>query len=339
MPFDFEHRARAELAAAGKLTVGIVGFGTFGQFLARRMVQAGHTVLATSRSPYQQQAAAMGVQFFPDADDFCEAHPDVVILATSILSLEAVLASLPVQRLRRSTLFVDVLSVKEFPKRLLLAALPPQVDLLCTHPMFGPDSGKGSWEGLNFMFERVRVGRGEARRARADALLAFFEGQGCRMVEMACEEHDRLAASTQFLTHTLGRTLGAMGLAHTPIDTKGYQSLLTLVDNTANDSFDLYYGLFMYNQTATLELERLEHAFDSVKKQLFDRLHDKLRAQLFEGAGMPAEMGAAASTEGANGSGGNGSGHNGNGSGSTGGAAAAAAAEVAAAAAAPGQRA
>ena len=39
-------------------------------------------------------------------------QPDVVILATSILSMEAVLDSFPVARLRRSTLVVDVLSVK-----------------------------------------------------------------------------------------------------------------------------------------------------------------------------------------------------------------------------------
>lgn len=30
------------------------------------------------------------------------------------------------------------------------------------------------------------------------------------MVEMSCEEHDQLAASTQFITHTVGRMLGAM---------------------------------------------------------------------------------------------------------------------------------
>ena len=68
------------------------------------------------------------------------------------------------------------------------------------------------------------------------------------MVEMSCEEHDRIAASTQFITHTVGRVLGAMNVAATPIDTKGYQSLLSLVDNTTHDSFELYYGLFMYNQ-------------------------------------------------------------------------------------------
>lgn len=29
---------------------------------------------------------------------------------------------------------------------------------------------------------------------------------------------------------------------------RGFKSLLDLVDNTTHDSFELYYGLFMYNQ-------------------------------------------------------------------------------------------
>jgi arogenate dehydrogenase (NADP+), plant len=165
MPFDYEHRAQVQLEKQGQLKIGIVGFGTFGQFLAKRMVQAGHKVscaqavrvglrlwasrgrgqgsvsvyispkacglggqvLATSRGNYEEQAAAIGVDFYRDSDDFCEEHPEIVLLATSILSTEAVLRSLPVTRLKRNTLFVDVLSVKEFPKSLLLALLPEQV--------------------------------------------------------------------------------------------------------------------------------------------------------------------------------------------------------------------
>lgn len=42
MPFDFEHKASITLDRSKRLTVGIVGFGTFGQFLARRLVEAGH---------------------------------------------------------------------------------------------------------------------------------------------------------------------------------------------------------------------------------------------------------------------------------------------------------
>lgn len=131
-----------------RLKIGIVGFGTFGQFLAKRMVQAGHEVrpgarphgrssrplapwlpagalpvtpplmvapcsapaphmpacprprqvIATSRSPYHDLAASLGVKYFTDADDFCEEHPEVVVLASSILSLESVSKSVCVTR-------------------------------------------------------------------------------------------------------------------------------------------------------------------------------------------------------------------------------------------------
>lgn len=191
------------------------------------------SVLATSRTPYHDEARSIGVQFYTDVDDFAEEHPDVVVLATSILSTEAVLRSLPLTRLKRSTLVVDVLSVKArqsgtrtlslcwgtsrlscqpttglacltlpfhalppnpspaarlhagpamqvFPKQLLLSLLPPQLDVLCTHPMFGPDSGKGSWEGLNMMYDAVRVGRDPRRQARLELFLGFFRSQGCR---------------------------------------------------------------------------------------------------------------------------------------------------------------
>lgn len=283
-----------------------------------------------------------------------------------------------------------------FPKQLLLRDLPGEVDIICTHPMFGPDSGKGSWAGLNFMYDKVRIGADPRRQKRAEAFLKvseparrhpaclllacliaclgramhrpactvlhaarlpcpalpaariamhtpcplhvckggaaaapacpnrcplihtlrmhsperclparpavcartqFFREEGCNMVEMTCEEHDRQAASTQFITHTVGRVLGAMELKPTDINTKGFDALLNLVNNTTNDSFELYYGLFLYNQNATDELERLEKAFDTVKKQLFGRLHDIARAQLFPDEGpstpeaqvMPAE--------------------------------------------------
>lgn len=44
MPFDFEHKATRILAKRKQLKIGIVGFGKFGQFLAQRLVQAGHQV-------------------------------------------------------------------------------------------------------------------------------------------------------------------------------------------------------------------------------------------------------------------------------------------------------
>eukprot|EP01025_Chloroclados_australasicus_P020410 TRINITY_DN21511_c0_g1_i1.p2 TRINITY_DN21511_c0_g1~~TRINITY_DN21511_c0_g1_i1.p2 ORF type:complete len:196 (+),score=25.71 TRINITY_DN21511_c0_g1_i1:313-900(+) len=128
---------------------------------------------------------------------------------------------------------------------------------------------------------------GRERQARVEALLEIFRSEGCKMVEMSCEEHDRQAANTQFITHTVGRVLGEMGVESTSINTRGYESLLNLVQNTANDSFDLYYGLFMYNQNSTETLDRLEKAFDDIKRKLFSELHDIVRQQIFPAVEQP----------------------------------------------------
>ncbi|KAL6221624.1 hypothetical protein ACLB2K_005020 [Fragaria x ananassa] len=184
--------------------------------------------------------------------------------------------------MKRSTLFVDVLSVKEFPRSLFLHRLPPYFDILCTHPMFGPESGKNGWNGLAFVYDRVRIGNEESRVSRCDQFLDIFAQEGCRMVEMSCEEHDKHAAGSQFITHTMGRILEKLGLESTRVNTKGYKTLLNLVENTAGDSFDLYYGLFMYNANAMEQLKRLDNAFEALKKQLFGRLHGVSRKQIFE---------------------------------------------------------
>uniref|UniRef100_A0A061QVW7 Arogenate dehydrogenase (NADP+), plant n=1 Tax=Tetraselmis sp. GSL018 TaxID=582737 RepID=A0A061QVW7_9CHLO len=280
-PFDLESRLEAKARKERSLKIGIVGFGTFGQFLAKRFLSHGHNVIATSRGDYTSVAAEIGATFYSDIDDFCEEHPDVVMMCTSIISTEKALMAIPFQRLKRSTLFVDVLSVKEFPKRLFLNKLPRAFDILCLHPMFGPDSGRYSWANLPLMYEEVRISSSPKRKQTAETVLGIFEAEGCRMVEMSCEEHDRQAASTQFITHTVGRMLGEMGLYSTTINTKGYESLLSLVNNTANDSFDLYYGLFMYNQNSTEELQRLEQAFDKIRQALMSKLHEKLRGDIF----------------------------------------------------------
>ncbi|KAL9281178.1 putative arogenate dehydrogenase (NADP(+)) [Arabidopsis thaliana] len=273
--YEYNSQVSGSVNDGSRLKIGIVGFGNFGQFLGKTMVKQGHTVLAYSRSDYTDEAAKLGVSYFSDLDDLFEEHPEVIILCTSILSTEKVLESLPFQRLKRSTLFVDVLSVKEFPRNLFLQTLPQDFDILCTHPMFGPESGKNGWNNLAFVFDKVRIGMDDRRKSRCNSFLDIFAREGCRMVEMSCAEHDWHAAGSQFITHTVGRLLEKLSLESTPIDTKGYETLLKLVENTAGDSFDLYYGLFLYNPNAMEQLERFHVAFESLKTQLFGRLHSQ----------------------------------------------------------------
>ena len=54
-------------------------------------------------------------------------------------------------------LLVDVLNVKGYAKQVMLDVLPAECDLLCTHPMFGPESAPVSWQSKPFVYEQVRV--------------------------------------------------------------------------------------------------------------------------------------------------------------------------------------
>ena len=245
------------------LRIAVIGFGTFGQFLARRWVRRGHAVFAQSRTDYSELARSIGVTYVPTAAALVEMNPDVVVISVSILSFEFVLKALP-SALLRSALIVDVLSVKQYAKETMLVTVPADSDILCLHPMFGPESGKSSWAGLPLVYEQVRV----ADFHRASRFLSLFEDEGCRMVKMTCEQHDAYAAGSQFVTHLTGRMLSKLKLQPSPIATAGFKALLKLVDNTCSDSFDLFYALYAHNPNSSEQLEQFQTAFDSVRRDL-----------------------------------------------------------------------
>lgn len=324
-------REKLECLRSRPLTIGIVGFGRFGQFIAETFAKHG-TVVATSRSDYTDLAKGMGVEYIPlsDPEAFLEKDLDVIVLATSIVSFEGTVKNLLPSLNKyieksgngRGPLIVDVLSVKDYPRKILLDLLPKECDILCTHPMFGPDSGKYGWHGLNFVYERTRIDgvildqKSEAKKGRTmskevvleentdesfveegtgkihsvhenseahiegmdriERFLSIWEEEGCRMVPLSCRDHDIYAANSQFITHLMGRILGAQGLEPTPIDTKGFDSVLKVVDSTTADSFDLFYGLYKYNQNSMDTIVNLRQSMEDVVERLKEmELNDK----------------------------------------------------------------
>lgn len=110
------------------LTIGVVGFGRFGQFIARTFAKYGQVVV-TSRSDYTEIANGMGVKYVPldDPDKFLAQGLDVIVFAVSILSFKSTIKSFAPHIEKyvharatngdettkvRGPLVVDVLSVK-----------------------------------------------------------------------------------------------------------------------------------------------------------------------------------------------------------------------------------
>ena len=75
------------------LKIVIVGFGTFGQFLARRWVMRGHSVVAQSRTDYSEVASAMGAHYVSSLSQLSPGDVDILVVAVSILSFAKVATS------------------------------------------------------------------------------------------------------------------------------------------------------------------------------------------------------------------------------------------------------
>jgi prephenate dehydrogenase len=161
-------------------------------------------------------------------------------------------------------LFVDVLSVKEHPKRIFNKYLKnTNGRSLLTHPMFGPDSSKNGFNDLPIVLDQNTSTREEYVFWKS-----FFIKKGLRVVEMSAKEHDKLAAHSQGLTHFIGRLLEEVKLKSTPIDTLGTRKLIEVMDQTCNDSWQLFMNLQNYNSFTKRMRLQLGQAYDNLYNML-----------------------------------------------------------------------
>ncbi|XLS62155.1 hypothetical protein HN51_016383 [Arachis hypogaea] len=216
--FNYISKLVKEFTISQLLKIIIVGFSNFRQFFAATLVCQGHTVLAHSRFDHYAVARKLGVSFFQNPDDLSKEHPEC---------------------LKCNTLFVDVLSVKEFPKKLLLELLPSDFDVLCTHPMFGPKSSPVRWTVLPFIFEKVRTINEEHCVSRHEKFCNAFAREGYSMVKKSCEDHNAYAASLKFIIDTVERIFQGLKLESTPINMNFLPLHHTTIVRTLKPVFEL----------------------------------------------------------------------------------------------------
>ena len=141
------------MAFAMNCSIGIIGFGRFGRLMARYLSPDGQV---RGHDPHVSPEAIAAVGAAPATiGEVCRS--DIVILAVPISHLQGLLSAIR-PHLPPETLVVDVCSVKEQPVRWMQELLPETVDILGTHPMFGPDSAAGSLEGRKVVLSMLVVG-------------------------------------------------------------------------------------------------------------------------------------------------------------------------------------
>lgn len=189
-----------------------------------------------------------------------------------MIELEETIQSLDLVSLK-GKLIVDTSALNTFPKSVMLRIFSnhPDVDILTTHPMLSAMSSgtnpfaQESWDGRPVVYEKVRV----ADIARCEAFLDIFAEARCQMVEMSAEQHDSSIADAEFVTHLTGRLLSDKHLLPpTPVVSKEYAALCDVADTTAADSFELFFGMFKYNERAKSHLDKMRDNLSRLERQL-----------------------------------------------------------------------
>lgn len=234
------------------MTVGIYGLGRFGAFWGDQLSKV-TTVVGYSRN--SGRVCPPSIKRVSEEDVL---SCDVVIICVAISAMEKFIMTIK-DKIKPGTLLMDTCSVKVHPVELMLNLLPVNVDIIGTHPMFGPDSGRNGIAGLPIVVSDVRVDRKKYKE-----WINIFNKMNLCVIEMTPDQHDREAAYTQGITHFIGRTLSDLHLRGSSISTTGYNSLLEIIKQTCNDEYQLFLDLQKYNSYTSLMRKDLKHSLHKI---------------------------------------------------------------------------
>ena len=214
----------------GRQTLGLCGCGAFGEFMLRHLAPYFRVLVHDAGRDLTPVAELYNIQIASLAE---VAAADIVLLAVPVQKLEAVVRSM-LPSIRPGALVVDVCSVKLKPATILARLLPENVDIVCTHPLFGPQSGRNGIAGLNVTVCPVR---GE----RAGCVTAFLRDQlRLLVIEADPERHDRELAYVQGLTHLIAKIMVDIELKGIAQTTRTYELLMQSVELVRYDSDELF---------------------------------------------------------------------------------------------------
>jgi prephenate dehydrogenase len=249
-------------------TIGIIGSGRFGGLLfdtfSNPPLPSLEHITESNFTPkiFSRSNSIDNKKFF-SLDEVCQC--DFLIPSVPISVFEEQVEKIK-DLVGENTMVVDVCSVKMHPRDILINKLNQNVELLLTHPMFGPDSSKKGTDftNLKFIFEKTRIKNEE----KADIFLNFWKDLGCKMFELSCEEHDRQAAFTHAFAFLVGRIGIEMGIREYTITTKGFESLLYNQTAVENDSEQLFFDMFRYNPFVKEMLGKFNLSVEQIEERI-----------------------------------------------------------------------
>ncbi|MFQ6119389.1 MAG: prephenate dehydrogenase/arogenate dehydrogenase family protein [Methanosarcinales archaeon] len=180
----------------------IGGTGELGQWFARFFLNQGYEVTVSGKSGRVEIAKKLGVEFADDVKQSAK-NSDIVMISVPINVTEKVIKDVA-PNMQSGSLLMDVTSVKVGPMNAMKQFALEGVEILGTHPMFGP-----SIPNLKGQTIILCPDKDYKKGYWLPIIKNIFESNGAHIEILDAEKHDKMMAVIQGLTHFAYITIGS----------------------------------------------------------------------------------------------------------------------------------
>ena len=232
-----------------KPTIGIIGQGSFGSFMAEKLGEKlethvyargddDETLRQVASCDYLMLAVPLG------------AYPEVLEMLAPVLS--------------PTTTLIDVCSVKLTAVAAIRQVLPYQ-KLVATHPLFGPESAADGVAGHTLVLCPEVSDSHQYQRVSA-----LGQMLGMRVIRMSADDHDREMATVQGLTFFIARAIDQFGVGSQILSTPSFQKLRALADLDSHHSEELFMSIQKGNEYGAEARRRFVEIMDELDSSIVD---------------------------------------------------------------------
>ncbi|MCK4475352.1 MAG: prephenate dehydrogenase/arogenate dehydrogenase family protein [Methanophagales archaeon] len=256
-----------------KVTI-IGGAGGMGRWFAGFFKENGVEVWIVDKSDKTEEIAKeMNVQFLNA--DILKVTEGEVERKEDVVDTDVLLVSVPIDitgrviehmgpKMHKGSLLMDITSVKKMPVGMMEKFTNEGVEILGTHPLFGPTTK--SMQGQTIIFMPLRKGHFYER------IYEMFERNGARIEILTAEEHDEIMSVIQGLTHFILISFG-ITLKNLDFDVEKsrkfmspmYEILMDFVGRLLHQDPHLY-AMIQTN----FEMGKLHESFLTVANRLYE---------------------------------------------------------------------
>ena len=240
-----------------KLNIAIIGQGRFGKLMADILKSFGDVFIISSR---KLDGDNMKQIDFADIE-----RMDWVIPCVPISAMQDTLKKIK-PFIKKGSLIMDVCSVKVMPCEWMRGIIPEDIEIIGTHPMFGPDSASNGLKGLQVVICPIR-----SSNKTLGSVIDIFKEMKLKVIEVSPKEHDRQVAVSLALVHTVGRGLARAEVGKQKITTLGFERLLAVNENVNNDTWQLFLDMQHYNPYADKIRKKFINSLIDIDKEIEDK--------------------------------------------------------------------